>query len=65
MMSMYDFVAISVEIQRIDGKYFSEKNCIKVIFINPWMISFLIINHGDLYCDCVYGLLTWDTEYIF
>ena len=62
MLSMADQMAIGVETLRIDSGCLLEKEFIKLIRMNPWMISHLIINHIDSYHCCLCSHLTWDTK---
>ena len=62
MMSMTDFVAIGVEILRIDSGCSLEKEFIELIRMNPWMVLYLTVNQVDSCHGCVCGPLTWDTK---
>ena len=58
MMSMIDFIAISVESLRTDSGCFLDKEFTELISMNPRMISYLIINQVDSCHSCVCGPLT-------
>ena len=44
IMSIDDLIAIGVEILRIDNGFTSENDFIELIGINPWIVSYLIVN---------------------
>ena len=64
MMSMANFIAISVETLRIDSGCSLEKEFTELIHMNPWMVLYLTVNHIDSCRGCVCGPLTWDTKEI-
>ena len=58
MRSIADIVAIGVETLWKDSGCSLEKEFIKLIFLNPKMILYLIANQVDLCHRCVCGRLT-------
>ena len=62
MMSMADFIDISVETPRIDSECYLEKELPLLIHMNPRIILYLIVNQVDSYHDCVCGPLIGDTK---
>ena len=55
-MSMVDILVIYVETPRRDNGRFLEKELSKLIYMNPWVVLYLIVKS-----HCVCDLLTWDT----
>ena len=50
MISIVDLIFINMGILRIDSGFFLEKEFNELIYINPWMILYLIVNQVDS-CD--------------
>ena len=62
MMSMANPVATSAETLRIDSGCFLEKEFTELIYMNPWMVLYLIVNQVESCHGCVCGPLTWDIK---
>ena len=58
LMSMVDLLVICVETPRMENRCSLEKELIELIYMNPRIVLYLIINQIDSCHSCVYGHLT-------
>ena len=59
---MADLVAIGMETPKIESGFSLEKDFTELIYMNPWIILYLIFNFVDSCHYFVYGPLIWDTK---